>query len=254
MLHVCSYQHCVKPDNASIPKTQTPLHGHRLRTWTTPPTDTTNGRAHNNSTTNLPHRSARAQLSTCPDVGMWQIFVRLWWLCCTTSCRIVVSSSVGGVVQHVRSRCPCSGVWHYTSIQTSLLASTNHWNIWPCCDLDLDPVAFKMQSVQLSHKVSTSSIKKVSWNSIRWFVRYCPKRMHARMDRCRRSWMDNTKTPVDGRKRHEQTVIEYFNETYGIKWPENTQKFYQDMHSSLNYCKFAQQFLMPHLTTKNRII
>jgi len=35
----------------------------------------------------------------------------MWQLCCTTSCRIVVSLSVGGVVQHVRSRCPCSGVW-----------------------------------------------------------------------------------------------------------------------------------------------
>ena len=51
-------------------------------------------------------------ISTCQDVGMWQIFVRWWSICCTTSCRIVVSSSVGGVVQHVRSRCPCSGVWH----------------------------------------------------------------------------------------------------------------------------------------------
>ena len=48
--------------------------------YTTPPTDTTNGRPHNNSTTNLPHRNARAQhfdMST-QDVGMWQIFVR-WW-------------------------------------------------------------------------------------------------------------------------------------------------------------------------------
>jgi len=51
-------------------------------------------------------------ISTCQDVGMWQIFVRWWWICCTTSCRIVVSSSVGGVVQHIRSRCPCRGVWH----------------------------------------------------------------------------------------------------------------------------------------------
>ena len=38
-------------------KSQTPLHGHQLRT---PDTDTTNGQAHNNSTTNLPHRNARA--------------------------------------------------------------------------------------------------------------------------------------------------------------------------------------------------
>ena len=48
--------------------------------------NTTNGRAHNNST-----------------------------ICSTTSCRIVVSLSVGDVVQHVRSWCPCSGVWHYGS-------------------------------------------------------------------------------------------------------------------------------------------
>jgi len=73
-------------------KAQTPLHGHRLRTCcTTSPTDTTNGRAQNNSTTNLPHRNARAHcnIPTCQDSGMWQIFVRWWWLCCTTSCRIV---------------------------------------------------------------------------------------------------------------------------------------------------------------------
>ena len=54
-------------------KAQTPLHGHRLRTCcTTPPTDTTNGRAHNNSTTNLPNRNARAQhldMSRCSDVA-----------------------------------------------------------------------------------------------------------------------------------------------------------------------------------------
>ena len=36
----------------------------------------------------------------------------MWQICCTTNCRIIVSSSVGGVVQHVRSRCPFSGVWH----------------------------------------------------------------------------------------------------------------------------------------------
>jgi len=57
-------------------------------------------------------------ISTCQDGEMWQIFVRWWRICCTTSCRIVVSSSVGGVVQHVRSRCPCSGVWHYSKLTT----------------------------------------------------------------------------------------------------------------------------------------
>ena len=62
--------------------------------------------------TNLPHRNAIVLTSTCQYVVMWQFFGRWWWICCTTSCRIVVSSSVGGVVHHVRSRCPCSGVWH----------------------------------------------------------------------------------------------------------------------------------------------
>ena len=53
-------------------------------------------------------------ISTCQDVGMWQIFVRWWRICCTTSRRIVVSSSAGGVRSRgVRSRCPCSGVRHF---------------------------------------------------------------------------------------------------------------------------------------------
>jgi len=72
------------------------LHGHRLRA---PATNTTNGQAHNNSTTNLPHRNARAQhldMSRCWDAANF--------------CPLVVS--VGGVrIAGVRSRCPCSGVW-----------------------------------------------------------------------------------------------------------------------------------------------
>jgi len=78
------------------PKCQTPLHGHRLRTCcTTPPTD--------KLTTILQPvvqqichiAMPQPYISTCQDVGMWQIFVRWWWICCTISCRIVVSSSVG---------------------------------------------------------------------------------------------------------------------------------------------------------------
>jgi len=58
---------------------QTPLHGHRLRTCCTiPPTD--------ELTTILQlvvqqiHHIAMPgpNISTCQDVGMWQIFVRLW--------------------------------------------------------------------------------------------------------------------------------------------------------------------------------
>jgi len=47
----------------------------------------------------LPHPNI---ILTCRDVAL-----AMWQICC----RIVVSSSVGGVVQHVRSRCLCSGVW-----------------------------------------------------------------------------------------------------------------------------------------------
>ena len=89
--------------------TQTPLHGHGLQTcWTTPPTDklTTILQL---AVQQICHIAmSEPNISTCQDAGMWQIFVRWWWICCTASCRIVVSSSVGGVVQHVRSRCPCS--------------------------------------------------------------------------------------------------------------------------------------------------
>jgi len=47
----------------------------------------------------------RCCILTCRDVGR-----AMWQTCFTTSCRIVVSLSVCGVVQHGRSRCPCSGV------------------------------------------------------------------------------------------------------------------------------------------------
>ena len=87
---------------------QTPPHGHLLRTCcTTPPTDTANGRARNNSATNMPHRNARAQhldMSRCWDVANF---------CPSVVKIIVVSSSVGDVrIAGVRSRCPCSGVRH----------------------------------------------------------------------------------------------------------------------------------------------
>ena len=63
-------------------------------------TNTTNRRAHNNSTTICHIAMPEPNISTRQDVGMWQIFVR-WW------CSLVV------FVAGVRSRCPCSGVWHY---------------------------------------------------------------------------------------------------------------------------------------------
>jgi len=134
---------------------QTPLDGPRLRTCcTTPPTDKLTI-VLQLAVQQIHHIAMpESNISTCPDVGMWQIFVRWWWICCTTSCRIVVRSpvggvgpklhytdtgyghvvqhlqlvvslSVGGVVQHVRSRCPCSGVWHLVAI----VGPTSFWRI-----------------------------------------------------------------------------------------------------------------------------
>jgi len=70
---------------------QTPLHGHRLRT---PPTDKLTTILQQICHIAIPEPN----ISTCQDVGMWQIFVR-WW------CSLVL------FVAGVRSRCPCSGVW-----------------------------------------------------------------------------------------------------------------------------------------------
>jgi len=66
--------------------------------------NTTNGRAHNNYTTccttnspptdkNLPH----PHIPTSWHVEMLGFCIAMWQICCTTSCRIVVSLSVGGV-------------------------------------------------------------------------------------------------------------------------------------------------------------
>jgi len=78
--------------------------------------NTTNGRAHNSSTTccttNSPPTDKICHIPTSWHVEMLGSGIAMWQICCTTSCRIVAILSVGGVVQHVRSRCPCSGVWH----------------------------------------------------------------------------------------------------------------------------------------------
>jgi len=95
------------------------IHGHRLRTCrTTPPTDKLTTILQLNCCTtnspptdkNLPHPN----ILTCRDVGLWHCDVANLLY---ESCRIVVSLPVGSVVQHVRSRCPCSGVWHLRSRQ-----------------------------------------------------------------------------------------------------------------------------------------
>jgi len=58
----------------------------------------------------------------CHNSTSWHVEMlgSMWWICCTTSCRIVVTVSVGGVVQHVRSRCPWSGVWHLRHCQITV--------------------------------------------------------------------------------------------------------------------------------------
>jgi len=53
-------------------------------------------------------RTKICQIPTSWLVEMLGSCIAMWQICCTTSCRIVVSLSVGSVVQHVRSRCPCS--------------------------------------------------------------------------------------------------------------------------------------------------
>jgi len=56
-----------------------------------------------------PQRTKIRHIPSC-HVEMLGSDIAIWQICCI----IVVSLSVGGVVQHVRSRCPCSGVWLLT--------------------------------------------------------------------------------------------------------------------------------------------
>jgi len=69
-----------------------------------------------NSTTRTPatntgyrhhQRTKICHIPTSWHVEMLGSGIAMWQICC----RIVASSSVGGVVQHFRSRCSCSGVW-----------------------------------------------------------------------------------------------------------------------------------------------
>ena len=107
--------HCIPCFDHTLTKCQTPLHGHRLRTCcTTPPTD--------ELTTILQlvvHQIHHKRTKICYIPTSWHVDmlgsgIAMWQnlICCTTTCRIVVSLYVSGVVQHARSRCPCSGVWH----------------------------------------------------------------------------------------------------------------------------------------------
>jgi len=64
-------------------------------------------------------------ISTCQDVGMWQIFVR-WW------CSLVV------FVAGVHSRCPCSGVW-------LLLTTDSMLSCQEYCDSCADYFALQLQ-------------------------------------------------------------------------------------------------------------
>ena len=82
-------------------KCQTPLHGHRLRT---PPMDELTAILQL-VVQQIHHQRTKFATSQC--VEMLGSGIAMWQICC----RIVVSLSVGGTVQHVSSRCPCSGVW-----------------------------------------------------------------------------------------------------------------------------------------------
>jgi len=79
----CCYQFSTGP---KIPKGQTPLYGHRLHTCcttrSTPPTDELTTILQQICHIAMPEPN----ISTCQDVGMWQIFVRWWWICCELVC------------------------------------------------------------------------------------------------------------------------------------------------------------------------
>jgi len=110
------HRKCRRLDDWTFPvracKCQTPLHGHRLRTCcklTTPPADELTTILQLVVQQIIHHRRTKiCHIPTSWRVAMLGSGIALWQICCTTSCRIVVSSSVGGIVQHVRSRCPCS--------------------------------------------------------------------------------------------------------------------------------------------------
>ena len=85
---------------------------HRLRT---PPTDelTTILQLVEVVVQQIHHQRTKiCHIPTPGHVEMLGSGIAMWQICCKTGCRIVVNLSVGGVVQHVRSQCPCSGVWH----------------------------------------------------------------------------------------------------------------------------------------------
>jgi len=61
-----------------------------------------------------------------------------------------------------------------------LPAAVTRLNVWPCCDLDLEPSTLKIY--QLSSFIPTTPITKVWRNSIHWFVRCHANGMHAWTD------------------------------------------------------------------------
>ena len=60
-------------------------------------------------------RTKICHIPTSCHVEMLGSGIAMWQICCRPIQQIVEllwACSFGGVVQHVRSRCPCSGVWH----------------------------------------------------------------------------------------------------------------------------------------------
>jgi len=118
-------------DHRPTAKCQTPLHEHRLRT---PPTDTINGQAHNNSTAcgTINSSPTDKQFATSQHVDMsrcWALALRCGKFVAELLWARPLVVSVGGVVQHVRSRCPCSGVWPLTHVLL-LHAPWRSWSLF----------------------------------------------------------------------------------------------------------------------------
>jgi len=70
--------------------------------------------------------------------------IAMWQICC-------MSMSVSGVVQHVRSRCPCSGVWHLSPQLSRKWRSCLFLNIFSHVELEVTICTGKQ--FQLSHSL-----------------------------------------------------------------------------------------------------
>ena len=115
-------------------------------------TDT--GYGHHQRTSSQQSYHQRTEICHIPTswhVEMLGSGIAMWQICC----RIVVSSSVGGVVQHIRSRCPCSGVWAFPSVPA---LSPAGWSRTGCQWTVIKPKSCGARYVDISVKPRCSAL------------------------------------------------------------------------------------------------